>query len=213
MFPTTIVLDMGNVVVEFSHARMCEQIGALTGTGPRPIRELLFDRGWQWDLESGALSDEDFARRLEQEFGCAISRPDLARAAGDIFAPVKGIRELLVDLKRTGVRLLLLSNTCRSHFEWINSQWDLLTYFDDLVLSYEVGAMKPDPKIFEELVARAQADPATLFFTDDIPENVAASRAFGIDAEIFRDVPTLRCHLRDRGLALSDNATPQRIAG
>lgn len=214
MFPTTIVLDMGNVIVKFSHARMCEQIGILVGVGAEPVRRLLFDQGWQWELERGSLSNGEFAARLERKFGCVIPRQALEHAAGDIFSPVAGISEFLADLKQTDVRLMLLSNTCRAHLDWIQSQWDFLSYFDDLVLSYEEGVMKPERKIFEVLVARAQADPTTLFFTDDIPENVAASRAFGIDAEVFIDVPTLRRHLSERGLPLpSSVATPRKIAG
>ena len=214
MSPTTIVLDMGNVIVEFSHARMCEQIGIVAGVGAEPVRRLLFDQGWQWELERGSLSDGEFAARLEREFGCAIPRQALARAVGDIFSPVEGMGEFLADVKRTDIRLMLLSNTCRAHLDWIQSQWDFLSYFDDLILSYDVGVMKPERRIFEALVARVQADPATLFFTDDIPENVAASRAFGIDAEVFIDVVTLRRQLSERGLPLpSGAATPQKIAG
>lgn len=198
----TIVLDMGNVLVRFSHARMCRQIAALCGVGGEVASQLLFERGWQMELERGTMSDEEFALRLGTAVGCPIPIDELRFAASDIFEPMPGIPELLGDLKRAGHRLVLLSNTSRAHYDFITSRWDVLTHFDELVLSYKVGAMKPDTLIFDAVVEAIRCDPAQAFYTDDIAENVAAGRRHGLDAEVFIDVPTLRDHLKARGVRI-----------
>ncbi len=102
-------------------------------------------------------------------------------------------------LKRSGVRLVLLSNTSRWHLEWIRRKWNVLDAFDQLVLSYEVGAIKPEPAIFESALTAIQCPPEHCFYTDDIPAYVARGREFGLQAEVFTDVDNLIQHLGARG--------------
>ena len=61
----------------------------------------------------------------------------------------------------------------------------MLRHFDDLVLSYEVKAMKPSPLIYREAIARAQCRPEECFYTDDIAAYVEGARREGIDAVQF----------------------------
>ena len=86
------------------------------------------------------------------------------------------------------------------HFESLLSQHAFFRLFDDLVLSYQVGAVKPDAAFFEALIERAGHPPEACFFTDDRPENVDGARRFGIDAELFTGVPSLLRSLRARGI-------------
>jgi putative hydrolase of the HAD superfamily len=78
---------------------------------------------------------------------------------------------------------------------------DLLRHFDDLVLSYEVKAMKPQPEIYREALARAGCCPAECFYTDDIAAYVDAARGMGIDSVLFESRPQLEGELRRRGIA------------
>ena len=56
---------------------------------------------------------------------------------------------MLEGLRRR-YHLVLVSNTNALHFEMIRETYaHLLRHFDDLVLSYEVRAMKPQPEIFQ----------------------------------------------------------------
>lgn len=196
----TIVFDMGNVLVRFSHARMCRQIAALCGVGGEVVSQLLFERGWQMELERGTMSDEEFAHRLGTAVDRRIPIDELRLAASDIFEPMPGIPDLLANLKQWNYRLVLLSNTSRAHYEFILSRWDILVPFHELVLSFEIGAMKPEAAIFHAVAEAIQCDPAEAFYTDDIAENVAAARRHGLDAEVFVDTPSLRDHLRARGV-------------
>jgi HAD superfamily hydrolase (TIGR01509 family) len=75
----------------------------------------------------------------------------------------------------------------------------LLQQFHDYVLSYEVGAIKPSPLIYQEAIARAGCLPGECFFTDDALVNVEAARAEGIDAVQFQSLEQLRHELRKRG--------------
>jgi len=63
---------------------------------------------------------------------------------------------------------------------------NLIRHFHDLVLSYEVGAMKPDPAIYQAAIARGGVPGGGVLFIRTISrEYVAAGRAQGIDAVQF----------------------------
>jgi len=76
----------------------------------------------------------------------------------------------------------------------------LLRHFDDLVLSYEVRAMKPQPEIFQAAVARAGCRAEECFYTDDIAAYVDAARQMGIDGVVFESRVQLEGELRRRGM-------------
>ena len=55
---------------------------------------------------------------------------------------------------------------------------------DGGVVSYEVGAVKPESEIYEKLLAKYDLDPSDCIFYDDIKNNVEAARAFGIESHL-----------------------------
>jgi putative hydrolase of the HAD superfamily len=73
-------------------------------------------------------------------------------------------------------------------------------FFDVTILSFEVGAMKPDPRIYDEAARRAGVRPAEIFFTDDRQENVTAACEAGFDAVQFEETRQLAAELRRRGV-------------
>ncbi|HEX6985952.1 MAG TPA: HAD family phosphatase, partial [Planctomycetaceae bacterium] len=101
----TVVFDMGNVLVRFSHERMCEQIGRLCGRTGGEVATLLLKSGLQWDFERGSVSEGEFHRRFEETAGRPVPLDDLRHAASDIFVPDGEVREVVLGLKAAGYRL------------------------------------------------------------------------------------------------------------
>ena len=191
---------MGNVLVHFCHDRMCRQIGALCGqTGP-DIRKLLFDSELQWKFERGRLSEREFHAELSRLVAAELALEALVEAGSDIFQLNEPIVPILESLKSQGKRLVLLSNTSVSHFEFVKRRFDVLQHFDDYVLSYEVGALKPEPAIFEAALRKIECAPQECFYTDDIAAYIAAAREHGLEAEVFTTAEALRGHLATRGV-------------
>ncbi len=198
----TCLFDMGNVLVFFSHDRMCEQLGGLCGRSVDEMRRLLFDSGTQWEYERGRISPVEFHAWFQQVTGREVNFEDLYRAGADIFSLNQAIIGLLDRLKQVGLRLVLLSNTCQSHFDWVWEQYDVLQRFDAHVASYRVGALKPDDAIFTAAIGEIGCSPEECLYTDDIPDYVAAGRRHGLQAEVFTDVPSLINQLQRVGVSV-----------
>jgi putative hydrolase of the HAD superfamily len=95
---------------------------------------------------------------------------------------------------------VLLSNTNDLHFRFIRERYPLLRHFDAFVLSYEVKAAKPDPRIYAAAIEAAGCAPHECFFTDDVEAYVDGARRAGIHAEQFTGYENLKGHLAGLGV-------------
>ncbi len=196
----TLLIDLGNVLLHFSHARMCVQMAEVCNVPLSDLEKVLFNEHLQRRFERGELSEDGFRQTLEAKFGRTIDPEALRLAGSDIFTLNEPMVPLLDRWKRDGHRLVLLSNTCVTHYEWVVAHFDLLHRFDACVLSYKVGAAKPEEAIFQAALETIQCPPEECFYTDDIEEYVLRGRSFGLQAEVFRDVVTLRSQLERLGV-------------
>ncbi|WP_291178690.1 HAD family phosphatase [Gimesia sp.] len=198
----TFLFDMGNVLAFFSHDKMCEQMGGLCGRSGAEIQNLLIESGIQWEYERGRLSPAEFHSWFEQTVGQSVDIQALQTAGSDIFELNSTIIPVLDALKTQGYRLVLLSNTCVSHFEFIWNEFEVLQRFDDYVTSYTAGAIKPEPAIFQCALKKIQCAPEEAFYTDDIVEYISQARLLGMQAEVFTDTETLISQLARREIVV-----------
>ena len=198
----TLLLDLGNVLVPFSHERMCQQIGDLVGVDRASVQAATFDSGLLPPFERGEIDAAEFKNRLEAALDASFETEALHRAAADIFELSLPVRPLLDELRHQGYRLVMLSNTCTVHYDWLRSQCDIFAPFHALVLSFQVGAVKPEAAIFEHALQQIHCDPEECFYTDDIPAYVEAGLSFGLQAEVFTGLSSFREHLRARGVSV-----------
>lgn len=198
----TILFDMGNVLVQFSHERMCEQMADACGMSTFEMRQRLFPSGLLIDFECGRLSPDEFLRKLVGHEADNVDPEAVRVACCDIFSPMPGISDVLRAIRRRGLRLVLLSNTSIWHYEWVRSQFDVLAPFDAAVTSFEAGAIKPESVIYETALERIDCPAENCFYTDDIVENIEIGRTFGLNAEVFTSTADLVQQLADRGIAL-----------
>lgn len=192
----TCFFDMGNVLVYFSHRKMCENVAHVCDVSIEKTKSLLIDSGLQNQIECGHITEEEFHAEFERRFEKKIDFAALKHAAADIFHLNESIVPLLDELKALGTRLVLLSNTSVTHLRYIQQEFDVLDNFDAFTTSFEAGAQKPDSPIYEDALEKAGCSPEECFYTDDIESYVIKARGFGIHAEIYTDTQLTRQALR-----------------
>jgi putative hydrolase of the HAD superfamily len=181
----TIVFDFGNVVGFFSHRRAAEQLAAYGDAAPEAVQAFLFGNDVEDDYESGRLSTPQLMNLVRDHFRLRCSDEQFAVAFGDMFWPNDDVCAL-VPLLAQRYRLLLLSNTNELHARMFLAQFqDTLRHFDALVLSYQVGVRKPDPRVYAHCHELAGTPAHECLFIDDLPSNVAAARACGWQGLVY----------------------------
>ncbi|MCR4414403.1 MAG: HAD family phosphatase [Thermoguttaceae bacterium] len=202
MFPPRFLyFDLGNVLLKFSVEVMCRQMAEVAGIEPRRVHEVLFSDGLQADYELGRITSRGFHERFCAATGAAPDAEALRAAACDIFTLNVGLVPVVAGLYGAGYRLGILSNTCEAHWEHCRRRFRLLDeLFGVHVLSYRVGAMKPDAAMFRAAAEAAGVEPHAIFFVDDIARHVAGARAAGFDAVPYTTTADLVAELRRRGI-------------
>lgn len=193
----TCYFDMGNVLVHFSHEKMCQNIAALCGWNHSETKSFLLDAGRQWKLERGEITEEQFHHEFCTATGRALNIDELRHAAADIFWLNESIVPVLHQLKAAGMRLVLLSNTSITHLKFIERNFSVLELMDDKVTSFEAGALKPEDRIYEVALSKAQCDADECFYTDDIEAYIRKAEMFGINARLYTSTESLLSSLRE----------------
>jgi HAD superfamily hydrolase (TIGR01509 family) len=103
----------------------------------------------------------------------------------------------LEALVAAGVPTAILSNMARDTWALVGPRFDGVA---SLTLSFEVGAVKPEPAIYLRCLDSLGVGPAEAFFVDDRRENVEAARALGMEALLFEGEDALAADLERRGL-------------
>lgn len=203
-----LIFDFGNVVAHFDYRKACAVLGAPRGLSGEALLERVRASGFSplaLRYESGQISAEEFSTGLGSLAGLEFPHAAFAAAWADIFWPNEPMALLIADLKAQGYPLVLGSNTNDLHAAQFRRQFAAtLAHFDRLVLSYELGHVKPSAEFFHACVAAAGTPSKACVFIDDLPENVAGARAAGLVGLLYRDVPTLIHELRALGVEVPD---------
>lgn len=192
----TIFFDLGNVLIFFSYQKMCEQAATYCDLDMELVKTMLDHYGDPHERGqiNGKMIFDAFSQRSQKKLNFEI----LMNRVSDIFRPNDPVISIAMQLKQKGHRLFLLSNTCDAHFNFALSQFPFLKSFDGYVLSYEIGARKPEKKIYEKALEIAGCRKEECFYTDDILSYVETARSLDIDAEQYTTPHDLIQHLTIR---------------
>lgn len=196
----TVILDLGNVIVPVDFRRCHAKLETVCSIPPSEIPTRIRSTGLVDRFETGAASPEDFYREISEVLNMKVSLPEFWDMWSAIFAPEPLIPVSMLESLRSKQRLILLSNTNVVHYEMIKKQFSVLQHFDDHILSYKVGALKPQPQIYQAAIASAGCRPEECFFTDDQPAFVAGAQKQGIDAVQFHSLEQLQGELHARNI-------------
>lgn len=179
-----IILDMGNVLLEWNKDKILKAV-AKTQKDYLILDKAIFQSGLWERLDLGTLTREELVDKVLSLLG-DIYKKKVEEviwnwpAYIDIYTEVL---PLLVRLKEKGHRIFVLSNTSPVFYELLKDQLaPLEKILDGFVLSCDIKAIKPDRKIFEEILHKYQLDPANCVFLDDIADNTNMAESVGIRA-------------------------------
>ncbi|HEV3164956.1 MAG TPA: HAD family phosphatase [Isosphaeraceae bacterium] len=203
-----LIFDFGNVVAFFDYRRACETLGQRLGITGEALLARLRTEGWSalvQSYERGQISAEAFSAGVCAKAGLPLGHDEFSSAWCEIFRLNEPVARLVSELKHRGYTLVLGSNTNDLHATHFRRQFaETLSHFDRLVLSHEVGHIKPSAAFYHACADAAGAPVADCVFIDDLPENVEGARSAGLSALLYRDTPSLRSDLRRLGVEVPE---------
>ncbi len=210
-----VVFDIGNVLVRWDPRNLYRRMGyadaamcsIMAETGLPDINHRLLDAGAPYGATIAEL-----ANRFPQhaEFILAFDTRWAEMLDGAIEQNVAVLRRL----KRGGFPVHAVSNFSREKFNVARRLFPVLDEFDELIISGDVGTVKPDPEIFQILIDRRNLEPGQTLFIDDAAENIAAACRIGFDTVLFKPGETdLYAELVSRGVGEDRPSGGSRVPG
>jgi epoxide hydrolase-like predicted phosphatase len=183
-----VIFDVGGVFIRTHSRAGREKWAAKFGLDPGEFENFVFGGESGRQAQLGQKTGAAHWRWLGDYFG--LTETELLELQRDFFAGDsfnKPLLEQVIRLRQAGYRTGLLSNFWDSARQFWAEVHPFAENFDDIVISAEVGLMKPDPRAYYLAARRLGVVPPETLFVDDFIENIAGARAAGMQTLHFTD--------------------------
>ncbi len=150
-------------------------------------------------LDRGRMEEAEFVQRIAEKTGFAPET--ILPMIHKEFGLDKELLELVSQLK-TRYKIGLMSNARAGILRKMLEDNNLYKYFDEVVISSEIGFIKPEKEFFEEVLKRLNLHKEEIIFIDDREKNTLAAESLGIKSFIYTSVGKLRLDLGKEGINL-----------
>jgi putative hydrolase of the HAD superfamily len=202
--PSIVVFDLGKVLVDFDYSIAGKRIAAQADLSPAEVQKFLDHSPLLYRYETGLMTRQEFYDTVREHTGFRGGFEEFGQFFADIFWEIPIMVEIQAKLKRRGIPTYIFSNTNDLAIEHIRRNFPFFSNFDGYILSYEVGAMKPAAKIYEDLEKMSGKRGEEILYLDDRQENVDGGAARGWQV-ILQTNPEKSCEQMER-LGLLNNA-------
>jgi len=196
-----VISDLGKVLIFFDNNIFFEKIAKNCPFTHEEIRELTFSHFYLVEsFDRGEMSPEEFYRQVIQKLKARIDYDRFYSIYNDVFSLNPPVLQLMIRLKKN-YKIVMLSNTDVMRFDFIKKKFPEIMIFDEYVLSYQVGFIKPHPQIYKEALKQAGVEAKECVFIDDREENIEEAARLGISGILMEPQTDLEAVLQEMGLS------------
>jgi 2-haloacid dehalogenase len=196
----TIIFDLGGVLLDWNPHRLYAPFFNSNAEIDQFLHEINFPE-WNMQQDAGRPFAEGVAA-LSAQFPhyADLIRAYHERWEDSVPGAIGGTLDIFKRLKRDGHPLYALTNFSAETFPLIRRRFDFLQLFDDILVSGEIGLVKPDPAIYRLMLEKVGRPAGECLFIDDSLKNVEAARQLGFDAIHFQSPEQLETELQSRNI-------------
>lgn len=184
-----IIFDLGGVLFDIDYTLT---IAAFASIGVKDF-EKIFAKKAQSELfnhlEEGKISAAEFTQELSKISDVALKTEQVVWALNTMLFNIPTERLTLLKDLRKNYRLFLYSNINEIHAAEVHrllfekhGLLNLEKHFEKVYYSHEIGARKPNPEGFLQIIREQQLNPAETLFIDDSPQHVKGAQEVSLQA-------------------------------
>lgn len=195
--PIALVFDLGNVLLPIDLDKTYQAFADLGSPFTAlEIKQITSDEGLWVEYESGSQSCLEFQNRLVQRFQLTCSQEEFTNAFNALLLPIQlETSNYLTELK-SKFPLYLLSNTSKIHSDlFLNPKYPNFNLFDSFTnihLSFEMGLVKPNVRIYQQVVELNNLHNHHIVFFDDNEHNINAANKYGWETVLIQPSTSLQ---------------------
>lgn len=179
MAPQVVVFDLGKVLVDFDYGIAATNLAALSNMPAAEMQPLLEKSSLLVEFETGAMNRDQFFRRVCDATGFCGDQGEFNLLFADIFSAIQPMVDFHAHLRKAGVPTYIFSNTNDLAVTHIRARFPFFSNFDGYIYSFEHGAIKPQPKIYEVVERVTGKRGHEICYIDDRLENIETGKAMG----------------------------------
>ena len=188
------VFDMDDVLYDYDWRARMQSLTELTGHDLHELRRRWWISGMEWKAEAGDPSDPDvYLAMVTETIGAPISRDEWVRIRAEATRARPAALEAVRRATELGQVALLTNNGILIHHHLHEVAPELVPIMgrEHMHATAAFGARKPDPMVYERVVAHYGATAPNTFFTDDRTENIEGAESIGITGHLYVDEASL----------------------
>jgi putative hydrolase of the HAD superfamily len=152
------------------------------------------------DWQEGRISPQDWHFHLGNRLGSSLTFEHFKQVWNSALVSDPIQPEPFLEKLSENYRLALLSNTDPIHMSEAEARFPFFRFFPARIYSFRVGASKPNPLIYAEVLRACKVRAEEAIFIDDVPDYAEAAQRLGMTGLVFRSHPELQTNLRDLGV-------------
>ncbi len=197
-----VIFDLGGVLVRTEDRTPRTQLADRLGLTYDELSALIFDSQSAHLAMKGEITAVEHWESVQEALG--VPQDEFTNIPRDYWGGDSLDEDLINYLRglQPQYKTALLSNAWDDLRQMLEEEWKIDDAFDEMIISAEVGLVKPDARIYQKMISNLGVEPAEAVFVDDFPENVAGARSQGLYAIHFNDPGQA---LRDLGHLLETN--------
>lgn len=182
-----IVFDVGNVLVQWNPLLITAR-SFPERTDHVELAQRIFKSAVWTNLNLGKISESEAIEQYLNIFKFNKKQLQvLMQTVKETQLPITGSIELLKNLHAAKFSLYALTDNVKEIVSYLQQKYDFWPLLKGIVVSAEVGFLKPSPSIYQYLLNTYQLKPAETVFIDDHLPNIEGARKMGMYGIHFID--------------------------
>ncbi len=195
-----VIFDLGRVLVDVDMSRgLFQYMPSDNNRSDLEIMESLFADPVFRDFGQGKIAPYEFYQTVINRWPLNIPYQTFKREWCNVFRPMEGMEELVKQVA-SRYKLGMLSDIDPLHWDYLHKHYPIVRYFLKPTLSFEIGALKPDPRAYLTAAENTGAAPESCLFIDDRMINTEGAEKVGMKAIRFISVDALKQQLKERDI-------------
>lgn len=197
-----ITFDLDGVYFPDGKAQFIQSLAKLGIPEEEAKRVFLASPEMNEQYKLGHMTDDEFWTWAGKEWGVDKTPAELMQLLVDSYSVDERVANVVRTVRGNGYKTLICTSNFPARINGLQQRFGFLDDFDVAVFTYEVGAPKPSPELFAELIRRAGVPAESIVFADDHAANVEGAKVAGITAFLYEDFDAFLDQLKSLGVKL-----------
>jgi epoxide hydrolase-like predicted phosphatase len=191
-----VIFDLSGVLFKSGTRKFVEELHVESGV---PIEKIvdLFEGELGEKYRKAKISRDDFWTTILSELGIKDSIDNVEDRWIAHSVLIEETRDIILKLAKK-YKVYYLSDNVRERFDRLNNKYSFAEWFEDGIISHDVGLKKPNPEIYKLMLKKAGVSPDEAIFIDDKEKNLPPAAALGIKTILFKNTEELEKELEEQ---------------